>query len=272
MGAPEGTRLIPTLTGIGIHGGRRARVRLHRDDGPLRFRVGGSELPADLHHVVGTDRCTVLGGAGVRLGVVEHLLAACHVLGFWSGLLVEVEGDELPILDGSAAPWAAALDEVGPPPPAPSPWPVATVVRHREGTGTVDIEPGRPTLDVSIAFAHPAIGRQRWTGRADTYDELLAARTFGFEDELATLRARGLVAGARAGSGILFTDDGIAVPLRSPDEPVRHKALDALGDLLLLGRPLAGCVRIHRGSHRLHVDAMRSFLATHPPCPPDGAA
>jgi UDP-3-O-[3-hydroxymyristoyl] N-acetylglucosamine deacetylase len=264
--------LIPTLAGVGIHGGRRARVRLHRDDGPLRFRVGGSELPADLGHVVGTDRCTVLEGAGVRLAVVEHLLAACHVLGFWSGLLVEVEGDELPILDGSAAPWAAALAELGPPPPAPPPLQARTAVRHREGASGVDIEPGDPTLEVSIAFAHPAIGHQRWVGRADTYDELLTARTFGFEDELAALQARGLVAGARTDSGILFTNEGIAVPLRSPDEPVRHKALDALGDFLLLGRPLAARVRVHRGSHRLHIDAMRSFLAAHSPCPPDGAA
>jgi len=264
--------LSPTLTGVGIHGGQKARVRLHRTEGPLRFRLAGGDLPADLRHVVGTDRCTVLGGAGVRLAVVEHLLAACHVLGFWSGLLVEVEGDELPILDGSAAPWAAALGALGPPPPAPSPWPVATVLRHRQGDGAVDIEPGDPTLEVSIAFAHPAIGHQRWTGRADRYDELLAARTFGFEDELAALQARGLAAGARVGSGILFTDGGVTVPLRSPDEPVRHKALDALGDLLLLGRPLAGRVRVHRGSHRLHIDAMRSFLAAHSPCPPDGGA
>lgn len=264
--------MSPTLSGVGIHGGRGARVRLHRSDGPVLFRVGRSYLPADLHHVVGTDRCTVLGSTGTRLAVVEHLLAACHALGFWAGVLVEVEGDELPILDGSAAPWAAALADLGPPPPTPSPWQVGAAVRYRDGDGAIDIEPGEPSLEVSIEFAHPTIGRQRWVGRPGTFDELLTARTFGFAGELAALRARGLIAGARVGSGILFTDDGVAGPLRSPDEPVRHKALDALGDLLLVGRPLAGRVRIHRGSHRLHVDAMRCFLATHPRCRPDDDA
>lgn len=253
------------LEGLGIHGGRRASARLYRDDGPLRFRLGGGELPADLAHVVDTERCTVLGADGVRLAVVEHLLAACHAAGYWSGLLIEVTGDELPILDGSAAPWAAALVGLGPPPQAPPPWVVDAAVRWREGTAEVDIEPGPPELDVSVAYDHPAIGRQRWRGTPGDYAALLTARTFGFAHELAALRDRGLAAGARPGSGILFADEGPATPLRSPDEPVRHKALDAVGDLALLGRPLAGRVRIHRGSHRAHVDAMRLLSSTRHP-------
>ena len=261
------------LEGVGIHGGRRARVWLHREAGPLRFRAGGTTLAADLAHVVDTERCTVLGRNGARVAVVEHLLAACHALGYWSGLLVEVEGDELPILDGSAAPWSEALAALGAPPATPAPWPVARAVRWRSGAhagaSEVDIAPGEAQLDVSIDFAHPAIGRQRWRGGRDAFPTLLTARTFGFASELAALQARGLAEGARAGSGILFTDEGTSGPLRSPDEPVRHKALDALGDLALLGRPLAGRVRIHRGSHRAHVDAMRHFLATLPPRPED---
>lgn len=242
---------------------------LHRDPGPLRFRAGAATFAADVAHVVDTERCTVLGAGGARVAVVEHLLAACHALGFWSGLVIEVDGDELPILDGSAAPWFEALSALGPPPPAPAPWPIARAVRWRSGpharASEVDMAPGEPLLEVSIDFEHPAIGRQRWRGGPADYAALLPARTFGFARELVALQARGLAEGARPGSGILFTDDGTSDPLRSPDEPVRHKALDALGDLALLGRPLAGRVRIHRGSHRAHLDAMRHFLATHRP-------
>jgi len=251
-------------------------VWLHREPGPLRFRVGGASITADVANVVDTERCTVLGADGERLAVVEHLLAACHALGFWSGLLIEVAGDELPILDGSAIPWFEALAELGPPPPAPAPWPVSRAVRWRPGANAtaseVDIVPGEALLEVSIDFAHPAIGQQRWQGRRADYPDLLLARTFGFAHELAALQARGLAEGARPGSGILFTDEGTSGPLRTPDEPVRHKALDAIGDLALLGRPLGGRVRIHRGSHRAHVDAMRHFLATHPPLPQDPPA
>lgn len=249
---------------------------LHREPGPLRFRVGGTTVVADVAHVVDTQRCTVLGADGARVAVVEHLLAACHALAFWSGLLIEVDGDELPILDGSAAPWREALAVLGPPPPVPTPWPVSRDVRWRSGGNAVesevDIVPGEALLEVSIDFAHPAIGRQRWLGRRADYPSLLSARTFGFARELAALQARGLAEGARPGSGILFTDEGTSGPLRTPDEPVRHKALDAIGDLTLLGRPLGGRVRIHRGSHRAHIDAMRHFLATHPPRPQEPAA
>jgi UDP-3-O-[3-hydroxymyristoyl] N-acetylglucosamine deacetylase len=268
--------LTRPLEGTGIHGGRRSRVWLHREPGPLRFRVGGTLVAADVAHVVDTERCTVLGAGGARVAVVEHLLAACHALGFWSGLLIEVEGDELPILDGSAAPWREALAVLGPPPPTPASWPVSRAIRWRSGgnaaDSVIDILPGEAVLEVSIDFEHPAIGRQRWLGRRADYPALLPARTFGFARELAALQARGLAEGARPGSGILFTDEGPSGPLRTADEPVRHKALDAIGDLALLGRPLGGRVRIHRGSHRAHIDAMRHFLATHPPRPQDHAA
>jgi UDP-3-O-[3-hydroxymyristoyl] N-acetylglucosamine deacetylase len=245
------------LSGLGVHGGRPCSVWLHRDDGPLRFRLGATLLPADLDHVVDTERCTVLGAGGARVAVVEHLLAACHALGFWSGLLVEVDGDELPILDGSATPWAERLLELGAPPAPPAVWTLTRALRWRDGATEVRLDPGDPALDVSVDFEHPAIGSQRWRGGPNEYRGLLAARTFGFDHELAALRAHGIAAGAVAGSGILFTDEGPSTALRSPDEPVRHKALDAVGDIALLGRPLAARIRIHRGSHRAHIAAMR---------------
>jgi UDP-3-O-[3-hydroxymyristoyl] N-acetylglucosamine deacetylase len=261
--------LSEPLVGIGIHGGRSCTVWLHRDDGPLRFRLGRTVIPADLDQVVGTERCTVLGRDGVRVATVEHLLAACHAAGFWTGLLFEVDGDELPILDGSAAPWAERLAEMGPPPPAPAPWVPPRELAWVDGASFVRLTPGPARLDVTVAFAHPAIGRQRWQGGPADLAKLVNARTFGFEGELTLLRAHGLAAGAVAGSGILFTDEGPSTPLRGPDEPVRHKALDAIGDLALLGRPLAARVRIHRGSHRAHVAAMHRLRRLAPP--PDRA-
>src|SRR5690606_38526216 len=109
------------IEGIGVHSGRGCRVRLERTDGPVRFRRGRALIPARVGAVVGTEGCPVLGAAAARVAMVEHLLAALRVRGFWSGVLIEASSDELPILDGSAAPWLALLDELGPPPPPPEP-------------------------------------------------------------------------------------------------------------------------------------------------------
>ena len=97
----------------------------------------------------------------------------------------------------------------------------------------------------------------------------MSARTFAFAEDLERLRGGGLLQGADAGSGILFGPDGPHVPLRFANEPVRHKALDALGDFALIGRSIAGTVRVRRGSHRAHVTAMRHLLATPPRRPSD---
>lgn len=249
------------VVGVGVHTGRPATVRLHRDAGPLRFRTLAGEVPADVRHVLATDRSTVLAQGAARVATVEHLLAALRVAGFWSGVVVELDAEELPILDGSAAAWAAAVATLGPPPPPPRPLRPGAAWRWQDGAGHVALEPGPERLEVAIDFAHAAIGRQSWAGGPERYPELLSARTFAVAEDVAALRARGLLRGAVEGSGILFTATGPHVALRGPDEPVRHKALDALGDLALLGRPLAATVRVVHGSHRLHVHAMQRLLA-----------
>lgn len=248
------------LQGVGIHSGRPSWVRLHREDGPLRFRCGKDLVPVSLSNVVDTNRCVVLGQDGVQVATVEHLLAALRVAGFWSGVLIEVDGPELPILDGSAAPYAAAVQELGAPPPAPAPLQLDQPVRWCAGGSELSFEPGEEAMEVEVDFDHPAIGRQTWRGQAERYGELLDARTFGFEQELAALRQAGLAMGTVEGSGILFAEDGPRTPLRHPDEPVRHKALDAVGDLSLLGRPMNALVRVRRGSHRAHVAALHHLL------------
>ncbi|HEX7004822.1 MAG TPA: UDP-3-O-acyl-N-acetylglucosamine deacetylase [Trueperaceae bacterium] len=246
------------ISGVGIHSGRTSRVRLHREPGPIRFRQGSTEIPALVEHVVSTDRCVTLAADGARVALVEHLLAALHIAGFWRDVLIEVEGEELPILDGSALPWSEALAVLGQPAPPPPPLSVEEPVDLPELE--VLVTPGESSIDVIVDYAHPAIGAQRWSGRRNEWHELLAARTFGFLAELEQLNAMGLAFGAATENAIVFDDDGPIGPLRHPDEPVRHKALDLLGDLALLGRPLQAAIRVKRGSHRAHVNLMRHLL------------
>jgi UDP-3-O-[3-hydroxymyristoyl] N-acetylglucosamine deacetylase len=253
----------PVVRGVGVHTGATATVRLHRVDGPLCFRTGAALVPADLEHVVATPRCTVLGRDGTTIATVEHLLAALVVGGFWSGVTIELEGPELPILDGSAAPWAEAVAALGPHPDPPAPLVLDRPLQHADGATRCSATPGTAELEVSIDFDHPAIGAQTWIGTPARYGELLAARTFALEEDLHEARARGFARGAAKGRGIVFGAQGPDEPLRSADEPVRHKALDAVGDLALLGRPVAARLRIERGSHGAHVSFMRRLI-THP--------
>jgi UDP-3-O-[3-hydroxymyristoyl] N-acetylglucosamine deacetylase len=252
--------MSPVISGVGIHSGRTSRVHLHRSDGPIRFRCGSAEIPALVGAVVSADRCVVLAGNETRVATVEHLLAALHIAGFWSGVLIEVDGEELPILDGSAGPWAEPVASLGTPPEAPPPLVPTSQVIVRNGDASAELVPGAPELDVSVDYPHPAIGSQRWRGGPEHWPELLDARTFGFLAELESLRELGLASGANAGNAIVFDDSGPLRPLRHRDEPVRHKALDLLGDLALLGRPLGAAIRVNRGSHRLHVNLMRQLL------------
>lgn len=242
---------------MGIHSGKTCRVRLHREEGPIRFRRGKAEIPALLSAVSSTDRCVVLAQGGAKVAVVEHLLAALNISGFWSGVVVEVEGEELPILDGSALPWQEEIAPLGEAPPAP-----LALIPQRGVTlegGLVEVAPGKPRLEVNVDYPHPAIGRQQWTGGPDLWPQLLDARTFGFLEEFETLRSLGLALGANTENAIVFDDSGPIEPLRHADEPVRHKALDLLGDLALLGRPLHAAVRVDCGSHRVHVDLMHQL-------------
>lgn len=248
-----------SLEGVGLHSGRRSRVTLHRSDGPVRLIAGGRTVRPVLSEVASTNFCTTLGLNGVQIGTVEHLLAALHAHDVWAGLTVEVDGSELPILDGSAQPWAELVAELktqAPFPPPPDAVGVTAKVTNDTG-GFASVEPatetGKDAFEVSIAFDHPAIGHQAVEVRPDARLDVLPARTFGFLADAEKMLAAGYSKGASAESVILFNDMSAIAPLRFPDEPVRHKALDALGDLYLLGAPIAGRIRVHRGGHALHV-------------------
>lgn len=240
------------IAGVAIHSGVTSAVRLHRVDGPLRFRRSATEIAAHIGNVSGAKRATSLASGGAQVHLVEHLLAALRLRGFFSGVLIEVSQDELPILDGSAAPWLEAIAQLGPPPAAPPPLRLRGPVAVSAAGGTAHAVPGEEHLSYLIDFPHPAILRQRWQGAPEQYGELADARTFGMLADWEALKARGLALGASQRHAIVFDDVGPVCPLRHPDEPVRHKALDAVGDLVLLGRPLAARISISLGSHALH--------------------
>lgn len=249
-----------SVSGIGVHSGSHCTVHLHRDDGALRFVLGDVSVPARVEAVVATPRCTVLGdGATARIATVEHLLAALRAAGFWHGVAIEASGPELPILDGSAIAWFEALSALGPPPAPPPAWRAPRAVSFTHGASRIQLSAGPERLEVGIDFDHPAIGRQRWSGTPTTYADVLAARTFVTETELAALLDAGALRGAADGRGIVFGDDGPHSALRWPDEPVRHKALDALGDFALFGAPIEGHLTIERGSHGAHVAFMQQL-------------
>lgn len=241
-----------SIAGLGVHSGTHCTVTVIRSDTPVQFIRAGTRIPASSRAVTGTRGCTELGKDGARVAMVEHLLAALHVAGFWSGLTIEVSAEELPILDGSAAPWLELLTGLGEPPPAPQPVTPTRQIQVEAAGGRITFEPGAQQLSCEIDFPHPAIGRQSWTGTPADYADLLEARTFGFLKEFEELRDAGLARGANLGNTVVFDDSGPLQPLRHPQEPVRHKALDALGDLFLLQAPLNGAVRVTRGTHRLH--------------------
>jgi UDP-3-O-[3-hydroxymyristoyl] N-acetylglucosamine deacetylase len=262
-----------TVSGIGLHRGEMVTmtvfpaapntgIRFVREDLPDRPQV-----PAHFSRVVDTARATTLGAGGAVFSTVEHLLAALHGLGV-DNALVQVEGPELPIMDGSAAPYAELLLEAG---LRSLPWPRAYLMVQRpvelkEGQQWMRVSPGRLRISYSIDFPHPLIRRQRFSvslGTDSFRREIAPARTFGFLKEVEYLKSQGLALGGSLDNALVLDEAGVLNPggLRFPEEFVRHKILDAVGDLALLGLPLVGRVEVHRGSHDLHLKFIRRLIA-----------
>ena len=250
------------ISGYGIHSGKHSKVFFHQSDGPVSFLKNNVVIPARIESVVATPRSTVLGKDNNNIAVVEHLLAALYVLNIWSGILIEVQGDELPILDGSAIEWYEAIKEIK---TTNKPVPIElnkTVQINKNGSNLI-AAPGEQLLTVTVDYEHPAIGKQSWAGKHKDYIELLKARTFGFLKDIETLREAGLATRANMENVIIFDDVGALQELRYQNEVVRHKALDVVGDLYLLGSPLKAKLEVFRGSHNTHVEFVREILREH---------
>jgi len=229
-------------------------------------RLGGRDASLSELEPDGSGRSTRLVDplTGASIASVEHVLAALAGIDLWDAILV-LRGEEVPVLDGSALPFAVALAGACSPSPAAPPVSPARAVRvDREGAWVEATPSEGLVLDVGIEFPHPCIGRQRfvWESRREGFvADLAPARTFGFVEELPDLRTRGLAAGGCLSSVLAFGPSGILNPggARFPDEPARHKALDLMGDLALLGRPLQARVVAERPSHALNHDLVRAL-------------
>jgi UDP-3-O-acyl N-acetylglucosamine deacetylase len=250
-----------SVEGVGLHMGVECRLGFEpaAPGSGIRFRRtdrGGVEIPARVDRAVLAERRTQLGEGADAIHTVEHVLAAVAAQEI-DDLVIAMDGPEPPILDGSAGPFFDALGAAGfrEQPGERDCYTVDETVRMTDGESEYVAEPGRGLdLDVEIVFPHPVIGRQRGEYRVtrDSFArELAGARTFGFVREVDALRAKGLIRGASTQNAVVLDERGVVdTTLRWPDEFVRHKAMDCVGDLALIGGRLNARVRAVRPSHR----------------------
>jgi UDP-3-O-[3-hydroxymyristoyl] N-acetylglucosamine deacetylase len=259
--------------GVGLHSGRRVSLTLRpapAGHGIVFRRTDlGADIQARFDNVVDTRLATVLADGDARIGTVEHVLAALAGCGI-DNALVEVDGPEPPILDGSAAPYVFLIDCAGIA-PQDSPRSVIEIrrpVRVSDGEAFAELRPAVAGLDMalSIDFAAAAIGRQslslRLTPRTFRH-ELARARTFAMAAEVEQLRAAGLAQGGSLDNAVVVDQARVLnlTGLRMPDEFVRHKLMDAVGDLALAGAPLRGRFVAHRTGHTLNNRLLRALFA-----------
>jgi UDP-3-O-[3-hydroxymyristoyl] N-acetylglucosamine deacetylase len=265
-----------TCTGIGLHSGAPVQLTLH----PERADVGVVFVRTDLAHpveiparhdaVTSTVMATTLGRGDATLSTVEHLMSAIVALGV-DNLRVEVDGPEIPVMDGSAEPFVYLIRTAG----LYDQRAERRVLRIRE---TLEVRDGERSIRIQpfdglrvtygVDFDHPAIGRQRidnLTLDDDTFErEIARARTFGFLRDVEALWRAGLARGGNLENTVVMDDQTVLnrEGLRYRDEFVRHKILDLVGDLSLIGMPISGHVIADRGGHALHQALVRAILDT----------
>jgi UDP-3-O-[3-hydroxymyristoyl] N-acetylglucosamine deacetylase len=224
------------------------------------------EIPANVSQLSTKQQLqTGLGNGEATVETVEHLLAALHCMGV-DNAVVELNHRELPIMDGSSAPWVYLIQDAG----------VKTLnvarkaiqinrpIQIQDGDKRIALYPFDGfKISYTINFDHPMLRHQQKTMDLDEevfIDQIAPARTFGFLKEVEFLRQRGLAMGGSFENSIVLGETGVLNPLRFEDEFVRHKILDAVGDLALLGHPIQGHLVVHRGGHALHTAFAREVL------------
>jgi UDP-3-O-[3-hydroxymyristoyl] N-acetylglucosamine deacetylase len=266
------------LSGIGVHSGRPATLTLHPadDDAGILFqRVAADgtverEIRADVRAVTATEFATVLGDAsGPLCSTAEHLLATLRALNV-DNVAIEIDGPEVPIMDGSAAAFVEAIDQAGLTTRAlPRRFiEVVKPVRVAKNDALGELRPYAHgfRVEAEIAFDHPLIGRQELAldvGPDSFRNEIARARTFGFVKDVSKLWDAGYALGASFENTLVVDDNRVLNPdgLRFADEFVRHKVLDAIGDLALAGLPLLAAYRTVRGGHKLNYAVLSALMA-----------
>ncbi len=250
------------LEGVGLHSGKLTRIVLSPapEDTGIVFRAGADRIAAAPESVVNSHYATTIGKNGTRIQTVEHLLAAAAGLGI-DNLEVEVDGPEIPAADGSAKPFVALLAAAGRNQQSARRRTLSLPYQIRVGSGArwMHIFPST-TFRVSYTLDndHPAVGTQvlAWAlgGERSFVDEVAPARTYGFLKDLGIMRKNGLARGGSLDNAVVVGNRGPLNGLRYPDEFVRHKVLDLIGDLALLGRPILGHVVARNGGHALNLE------------------
>src|SRR5512145_2186351 len=266
---------IVKATGVGLHGGRKVSMVLRPaapDTGVVFHRVDLDPplaLPADPYAVCDTRMCSGLEKEGQKVGTVEHLMSALAGLGI-DNLHVDIDAPEIPILDGSSGPFVFLLQSAGieEQPAAKKFLRVTKAVEYREGDKWVRLEPYDGfRLTFSIVFDHPAIDATSTSVTIDFAEhsyirDVARARTFGFMQDVDMMRAHGLALGGSLDNAIVMDEYRVlnADGLRYVDEFVKHKVLDAIGDLYLCGHPLLAAYSAHKAGHALNNQILRVLL------------
>jgi UDP-3-O-[3-hydroxymyristoyl] N-acetylglucosamine deacetylase len=258
-----------SCAGIGLHSGNKVTLTLKpaAADTGIRFRRAdlGVEIPATVGYVTSLQYATVLGKDGATVETVEHLLAALVSSGI-DNVVVELNHNEVPIMDGSAAPFLYLVQEAGVKrlSAARKHLKIVRPVQITDGDKRIAVYPSDHfKVSYTISFDHPLLRHQSRTERITEQsfaESIAAARTFGFLKEVEWMRQNGLALGGSLENAIVIGDAGVLNALRFEDEFVRHKILDAIGDLALIGYPIIGHVVAHRAGHALHTALVSRLL------------
>jgi UDP-3-O-[3-hydroxymyristoyl] N-acetylglucosamine deacetylase len=262
-----------SFQGIGLHTGKHATVKLKpapRDTGIVFYRSDKDIIiRASVQSVIDTAFATTIGSNGIKIRTVEHLMAAIAGLGI-DNLYIDINGPEVPILDGSSTELVGILVNAGIAKLSKNmPYlKIVSPVFYEDAHCTISALPyeGR-ALTYHMSFNHKVLGDQNLSFEFNEMNfarELAPARTFGFFRDIEKLRANGLAKGGSLDNAIIVGDEGVLNPsgLRFDDEFVRHKTLDAVGDLALIGMPLEGHIMMERSGHTANTNFIRKLLAS----------
>jgi UDP-3-O-[3-hydroxymyristoyl] N-acetylglucosamine deacetylase len=261
-------------SGTGLHSGAKIAMTLipAGPDTGIRFRrsdlPGTPEIAASWRNAVETPLCTTMAAGSVKVATVEHLMSALAASGI-DNAVVELDGPEVPIMDGSAAPFVFLVECAGTleQPAARQAIRVLKTVTIADGARRVTLSPAaRFGIDFDIDFDSEVVARQTWSGgitRQRFKSDLARARTFGFLQEVDHLRRNGLAQGGSLDNAVVIDGDGVMNEggLRFADEFVRHKVLDVIGDLYLAGGPIVGHFQGVRSGHAMNLQALKALFA-----------